>query len=224
MKEENCPAASQQEKYFLNTFPLIKQIILSKSGIIPSRFIDDLIQQVRFKLWKWKEKNNHNQDLSFNDWQKLANVVTKNEITDYCRRKENRNVLFSEIAEDENFGSDFRDPYSLEGNSHYELTTFLLLLWQKFQQLSLRQKHAFIFKKDDFLELLLKFGCCSPKDIANSLALSETEFVVLLGKLPLSDTDIQNLLTNKIGENLTIEQLWVARSKAKRTLLKSLKG
>ncbi len=224
MKEENYPVISQQEEYFLNTFPLINQIVLRKSGIIPLRFIDDLIQQVKFKLWKWKERNKTKQNLSLTEWQKLANVVTQNEISDFCRRKENRNLLFSEINEEKKSEPEFPDPFSTEGNSQYELMTFLLVLWQRFQELSLRQKYAFLFNKNDFLESLLKFNCCGYQEIAKVLVLSESEFVLLLGKLPLKDDDIQNLLTRQSGENLTIEQIWVARSKAKNNLLNSLKG
>lgn len=44
-----------------------------------------------------------------------------------------------------------------------------------------------------------------------------------LGKLPLKDTDIQNLLAKKLGENLSLKQVWVARGKAKTNLRKSLK-
>jgi DNA-directed RNA polymerase specialized sigma24 family protein len=225
MKKENCPVTSQQEKYFLNTFPLINQIVLSKTAIIPSRFIDDLIQQVRFKLWRWKQNQAGEKDLSFEEWQKLANVAAHNEITDYYRRRENQNLLFSEVSEVE---TDFeKKPFQspeVEGESEYESITLLLLIWDKFQKLSLRQKYAFLFHKDEFVGFLLKYGCCSPQELAATLALSEAEFVLLLGRLPLADTDIQNLLINKLGEKLTVEQVWVARSKAKANLLKSLKG
>ncbi len=226
MKKENSPVASQQEEYFLNTFPLINQIILSKSGVVPSRFINDLIQQVRYKLWRWKQNQTENQDLLFEEWQKLANVAAHHEITDYTRRRENQAVLFSELAEMEaDFENQPFQPPSLEGDSRYESISLLLSLWQICQQLSIRQKYAFLlFHKNRFLELLLEFGCCSPPEIAQSLALSEAEFLLLLEQIPLKDDDIQRLLTNKTGEQVTVEQIWGARSKAKTRLLKSVKG
>lgn len=224
MKEENYSVASQQEKYFLDTFPLINQIVFSKAGIVPTRFLEDLVQQVRLKLWKWKEKNKKFRQLNFEEWQRLANVVTKNEITDYSRRKDNQSVLFSEMEENGSSLTEFPDPFQVEGNSFYESMTFLLLVWGRFENLSLRQKYAFLIsKQENFLELLLKFGCCSPVEIAKTLVLSEAEFVILLGKFPLEYEDIQQILTKISGEQLTLEQISAARNKARRNLLQSVK-
>ena len=223
--KENNPLASQQEKYFLNTFPLINNLILKKSNFIPPRFVNDLIQQVKFKLWRWKQNHLQDKELTLEEWKKIVNVATKNEIRDYYRRKENQNVLFSELINGEQIieQRSFQQP-SVEENTRYESITLLLRIWQKYQYLSLRQKYAFLFHKYEFVTYLLKYGCCSPKDIADSLILGENEFVILLGQLPLTDTEILNLLVNKFGEELTVKQIWTARSKDKANLQKNLKG
>lgn len=223
MTKENNPVISQQEKYFLNTFPLINQIILKKVGFVPSRLVDDLVQQVRFKLWRWKQTQQ--KEITFDEWQRLANVAANNEVIDYQRKKENQNILFSELAEDQqSFPLRFHQQVSVEGETNYESLTLLLLLWRKFQQLSLRQKYAFLLNKYEFVNFLLKFGCCTPKEVADSLALSENEFIELLKQIPLNDAAILNLLAEKFGEQLTEEQIWTARSKAKANLMKSLPG
>jgi DNA-directed RNA polymerase specialized sigma24 family protein len=225
MKEETNPVATQQEKYFLNTFPLINQIILKKLGFIPSRFVDDLIQQIKFKLWRWKQNHLPEKELSSVEWEKIANVAAHNEVKDYRRRKENKNVLFSELAEDEQgFPLYFDQHTSIEGETKYESMTLLILIWRKYQKLSLRQKYAFLFHKYEFVTFLLKFGCCTPAEIAETLTISENEFLILLEKIPLTDVEILHLWAEKSGEQITCEQVRTARSKAKIGLQKNLPG
>lgn len=225
MNNENNPVISQQERYFLNTFPLIKKLIRSKSEILPPRVVEDLLQQVKYKLWKWKENYLQNRELSFEEWQKLANTTTRHETIDYLRRKENQNLLFSEIAFEESFflRPQFRQA-SAEGETGYEARTLLRLIWQRYLQLSLRQRYAFLLLKEDFVTFLLKYGCCTAGEIADSLGLEENEFIELLAKLPLSETEVSELLAEKQGENLTVGQVRTARSKAKANLLKSIRG
>lgn len=224
MNNENNPVVSQQEKYFLNTFPLISAITKNKLNFSAYRkAIDDIIQNTALKLLEWKSRRAES-EYSEKEWKNIAYTATINEIKTFYFNKFRREVSFSELEEvEKNFPENNSQQPKPEGETNYESVTILLQIWKKFQTLSYRQKYAFLFCKDEFILHLLKYGCCSPKEIADSLALGESEFVILLGKLPLKDTDIQNLLAKKLGENLSLKQVWMARGKAKNNLRKSLK-
>lgn len=214
MKEENKSARFLQEKYFLNTFPLIRHLIKRQLGALNSNEGEDLFQTVALRLWQWITRKKERQ-LSAEDWQRYANRATCNEIRrfygDKMRRKE---ISLSEITDDYEFISNSDGAVEVIGNTESEACSW----WEIIQKLSLRQKYALLLFKQDFIFELIAARCCSLAEIAESLGLSREELLTLLGKQPFSEQEVLRLIEMKTGERITVRQVWMARGKAKAKL------
>lgn len=220
MKEENS-CVSPQEKYFLNTFPLIRRIANRNLSISNPDAAEDIFQTVTLRLWNWKTKEERN--LSEEEWCRYANRATRNEIKRFYGSKFRKEVQMPEI-EDYETVSIVEGFYLLAGNTESEALSFLKYLWKTIQELSIRQKYALLFQKQDLLFELVARKCCTIEEIAGSLALSREEFITLAGGSPLPNEAIQEILEIKTGDKITVKQVWMARGKAKAKLNAALKG
>ena len=218
---EEITCASAQEKYFLNTFPLIRRIASRNSGIVNTGAAEDIFQTVALRLWKWKKDE---RNLSEEEWLKYANRATQNEIKRFYGSKYRRNVSLSEIEEDHQFDFTVDGCPRPAGNTESEVRSSLKYLWKTVREFSLRQKYAFLFRKQDFIFELVSRECCAIEEIAGSLDLSRQEFIELAQRLPLSNEEIQELLETKLREEVTVKQVWMARGKANAKLAAALRG
>lgn len=168
-------------------------------------------------------------ELSQDEWMRLANTAAHNEISSFFRSKYRRESILNE-ASLENAARELStqrkaSAYNLnpEGNSKVEITSLLQQIWKIVQTFSLRQKYAFLLQKEELIVSLLTHGCCRRKEIAEILDLDKTEFDKIFISLPLNDEAICNLFEEKSGTQLTLRQIWMARGKAKTKLASELK-
>lgn len=222
MNNENTRLLSFQEEYFVNTFPLIRQIASRYLGALHAAAIEDVSQSVALRLWKWKSKES-TRVLSEDEWLKYANTATRNEIKRFCASKFRREIPVSDIEEESEMFYQRKINYHLAGNTDAEAASFLGFLWKLIGELSLRQKYALLLENRRILSELVGRGCCTIEELTRSLELSREEFLTLAARLPLSTAEIQQLLEKKTGCEITIKQIWFARGKAKAKLAARLR-
>lgn len=226
MENKETPISSVQEKFILQALGNVQKLIRYKLGSIYADSMDDLSQRVFCKLWAWKQKNPQN--LDYDEWQKLIKVVVYQEVADFFTEKYRKDIHLSEIDpkfEDTLFSINSLNSlnYNLEGNTAAETKSLLSLIWKGIQELSLRQRYAFILYHSDFLTEMVISQCCTTKEIAEFLEMTKEEAGILLNCLPISDDRIAAILEAKFNEKVLPNQLWEARSKAKAKLIKFLK-
>lgn len=214
-----------QEKYLLQTFPLIHKMIVRKLRWLHLDSVDDLKQRVFLKLWRWKTLKS-NRDLSEDEWMKLANVSVRNEVAEFFRGiYTRRTIAFSQLNEmtkDKIEGADLAAG-DLEGNSRAEVCSLLALIWKLSQTLTIRQKYTYFLQNSEFIIDFISCGCCSIKDLTVFFESTEKELQDIVEALPLSDERIGKLLEAKLGEKLTPNKIWEARSKAKAKIARRLR-
>jgi DNA-directed RNA polymerase specialized sigma24 family protein len=217
-QELNSPEIpTEQEKYLLETVPLIRKIIGRKLNFFHSSSADDIGQKVFLKLWKWISKSK--KELTNEEWQKLANTATQNEIKTFYSRKANKEILSIDNGE-----AVYGDKSAfVEGDTELELNSLASLAWDEIKKLSLRQKYALFLQKQELILYLVASKCCKISVIAEHLQMSEEKFLQVFQLLPLSDEKISEIFFEITNEKLTTKQIWEARSKARTKLSNVLK-
>lgn len=222
MREENvfCSSA-QQDGCFLETLPLIRQIADCKLRGFYRQAVEGVVQRVALKLWRWKLRYPQKK-LSADDWQRLANRATHNEIKNFYSSRLHKEIPLSEIIEEEIVVKN-KTQIEMPEDASAELRSLLIRLWTATQQLSLRQKYALLLRNAEYIIDLIENEVSSLKEIAESLQLTNEELKEVIMNLPLSDERIRSLLERKLGEKVTAKQVWSARNKARLKLRKALK-
>ncbi len=212
-QELNSPEIpAEQEQYLLETVPLIKRIVgrkLHRSFISAS---DDISQKVFLKLWKWISKSK--KELTGEEWQKLANTATQNEIKTFYSHKSNKEIACiddQEVISKNSFGL-------IEGDTEKEVNSLAMRAWEEIKKLSLRQKYALLLQKQELILYLVASKCCQIQEIAEHLQLSKERFLEVYQLLPLPDEKISEIYFEAAKEKLTTKQIWEARSKARTKL------
>lgn len=222
MREENvfCSSA-RQDGCFLETLPLIRRIADCKLRGFYRQAVEGVVQRVALKLWKWKLRHPQKM-LSEDDWQRLANRATHNEIKNFYSSRLRKEISLSEISEEE-IVVENKTQIEMTAEASAELRSLLTRLWTAAQQLSLRQKYAFLLRNADYIIDLIGNEVSSLNEIAESLELTGEELKEVIVNLPLADERIRSLLETKLQEKITAKQVWSARNKAKTKLRKALK-
>ena len=231
MNNQEGAVSKLQEKYLLQTHELINRIITRKIGRLHFDSIEDVKQQIFLKLWRWKSKR-QDKDLSEEEWLKLANTVAHNEVNDFFSEKHNQTILFSQMDENQeeifsSVGSAAFDGNSAGGNkpegaAQAETRSLLKLIWKLMQSLTLRQKYAYLLHQPDFIIDFIAAECCSMKELADYFEIEEKEFSEIFEQYPLSDERIAFLLQKKLNKKITVQNIWKARSEAKKRIAKHL--
>lgn len=221
MKEENVFDSSVQDNYFLRTLPLIRQIATRKLTGLHRIAAEGIIQKVALKLWRWKLRHPQ-KELSEDEWQRLANSATQNEVKNFFSSRLRKEISISEISEEEIMLIN-KTQIEMPGGTPTEICSLLAQLWTATQKLSLRQKYALLFRNADYIIDLVGNGVSSLNEIAESVELSTEELKEVIMNLPLSDERIRNLLETKLQAKITVKQVWSARNKAKQKLRLALK-
>lgn len=222
MKEEIISTTFIQEEYFIQTIPLIRQIAVRKLYRYSYDSVDDIVQKVALKLWSWK-LNHQQKYLSEEDWLKLANCATQNEIRSFYTDKSRREIALSEIDELHSVFISKAPDCELLGNTEPEVRSLLKQLWTAIQTLSLRQKYALLFRNTQFIIDIIGNRVSSIKGVAESFELSIDELKALIVELPLADDQIRYLLEDKLQEKIALKHIWSARIKAKLKLINVLR-
>lgn len=222
-KDDEESVSPAQEKLILETFSYIHKIISRKLGSRHQDSVKDLEQRAFLKLWRWKLTHREN-DLSGEEWQRMANVVAHNEVAEFFREKYTRDVLFSQM--DEQTKEEVLSVESsniLAGNSVPEIRSLLALVWIAAQTLTLRQKYTYFLQYPDFIVEFIIVGCCSIEELTVYFETTEKKLSQMIDNLPLSDEKIGSLLEEVLSEKLSPKQIWEARAKAKAKLVSRLK-
>lgn len=215
MNKENDFASSAQEKYFLDTFPLIHKIASQKLRISHPEEVEDITQKVKLGLWLWKRKRPAD-EYTQEEWLKIANTAVNNEIKTFfaeCSRRANRLSPIDENETSRLFAENL-PKIKLEGNTKMELYSLLLDLWRIIQNQSLIEHYALLFKKADLLVHLISYKCCPIREMAIKLKLSEEELDRIIRKLPFTDGEIVSLLKTAHNLNVTPQAIRKSRQRA----------
>lgn len=219
MENNEIPISPRQEKFIIQALANIQKLILFKLGSIYRDSVEDISQKVFYKIWSWKLRNER--DLEYEEWQRFINVAVQREISEFFSEKYRKDILFSQIEyklEIETYQYSFGKK-QVEGNSESETRSILCLVWKAAQNLTIRQRYAFILYKPDLILWLITAQCCTTKELAEFLEMDEVEASELLKTFPISDEKIALLLETKIKESVNSQQLWDARTKAKRKII-----
>jgi DNA-directed RNA polymerase specialized sigma24 family protein len=208
---------TDQEQYLLETVPLIRRIVGRKLLNIYSASRDDVSQRVFLKLWKWVSKSKR--ELTNEEWQKLANTATQNEIKTFFSHKSNKESL--SIEDQDTYHK--AGVVTIEGDSEREVNSLAISVWRDIKDLSLRQKYALLLQKQELIFYLVASKCCQIDEVAHHLQMSKEKFLEIYQLLPLSDERISEIYFEVSQEKLTTKQVWEARSKARTKLSKVLK-
>lgn len=226
MKKDDIEEESvspDREKDFACVAPLVHKVISRKLGSRHRDSIEDLKQKVFLKLWRWKKDQGVN-DLSEEEWQKLANVAAHNEVTDFFREKYIRDVPFSQMSDQmQQEVIEIESFEVLAGNSKPEICSLLTLVWKAAQNLTLRQKYAYFLPFSDFIVEFILCECCSIGELAFYFEVRESKLSEIIDRLPFSEANIGKLLEEKTGGKIAPKQIWEARSKAKARLAADLR-
>lgn len=212
------------ERQIAETLPYIHKIVSRKLGKRYRNSVEDVKQRVFLKLWRWR-RGNPEKNLSKEEWQKLAHVVSINAVIDFFKKKDNRLIPFSQMNQEiEREVFSIESPDALIGNSLAEIDSMMALVWVAAQDLTLRQKYAYFFQFHDFAVDFISSGCCSIEELAEFFGVEKEELLKIIAILPMSNEKLEQVLAEKLQQRVTPKQIWEARAKAKAKLAKALKA
>lgn len=221
MNPEKTPAISTQEKYFLNTFPLINLIVLQNLNAYYSDYVEDIKQKVVLSLWKWKLSRSE-KELTEVEWLKMANTSTRNEIKRFYSDQIHLSISLSDVKETDS-GSKLSEKLqtpSPAGNTASEVDSLLRQTWEIVKNQTLREKYALLFKGREIINHLFYYKVCGIKEIADSLELTKDDFLKIYQTLPLSDYEISLLLAQNLQIKVTADNVVKSRQRIRAKLKK----
>ena len=226
MSSETYQSEASQEKYLLQSLSIVHRIVKGKLGFAYRDSVDDLNQQIFLKLWRWK-KARSDKELSEVEWEKLASVTAHNEIIDFFTSSQRRMILFSQIDENTeelhlSVISSVNNQEPQPGSPSIETRSLLLLIWKSAQNLTLRQKYAFMLNNPDFIVDFIAAECCSMKELAAYFDITIKELSAIAGNNSLPDKEIAEILEKKLNKKVSPKSVWEARGKAKAKIAKRL--
>lgn len=215
MTNENNFLKQSQEKYFLETFPLIQQITSQKFK--PTELIEseDISQDVKLSLLIWKG-NHSNTLLKQEEWLKFVNRVTFNRIKAFHRNQNKNTISLSEAQDNELclLAKEKSQMSQQKGNTNMELNLLVSQMWEIIQTQSFFENCALLLKNDELSLHLILYRGCRIEEMAARLRLTETELDEIIKKLPLSDQNISELLMEKFQLKATPAAIRKARQRA----------
>ena len=228
MKKELFLVSPAEESDFLNTYPLIRRIA-ARGLRFNHQAAEDIAQEVMCKLWQWRmrrrvEDENGSQNdsgsppppLSADDWCRLANTTTRNEIKTFFAAKHQKEVALPEtFAVDAAAASGRSLVTRIEGDTRCELVSQMSGIWKSFLNLSFREKCAFALKERALCNRLILYGCCTVREIAAALEISPEEFAEIYRHLPLANAEIARLIEKKLGQPVAADKITKARQRAR---------
>jgi hypothetical protein len=213
----------EDEQAIVRTATLIRQIAYRKMRAIQTDLVEDILQIVLARLWHWSERK-AGAGLTDEEWSRLANKVTHNEIRRLLRRQftENRKLSEMVVSRDPLIRSEHTFSASTEGNTDAEIRSILLLVWKNLSHYTCLEKCSYLLKSADLSRLLISHRCCGIGELAEALGLTSVEFLELIGSLPLSDKDIVSFIEQKLALELTPKKILDARYRVRLRLYRAL--
>lgn len=219
MNPERTPVAATQEKYFLNTFPLIHLILMHKLSAFCLDQVDDIKQKVALSLWKWLLRR-PDKELTEEEWLKLSNTSTHNEIKHLWTTQMSQTISLSEISESQpskNLPSTLQVPPPT-GNTKTETASLIKEYWKIIKKQTLMEKSSLLLENRKILVYLFSHRCCGIKEVAESLEITTDEFKKLYKSLPLSNDKIGLWLAPKLNKEIKADQISKARQRMRAKL------
>ena len=212
MKKEKIVVTSTPENYFLKALPLIHQIVSRKLNFFYVDFVEDIEQKVILSLWKWKLSHS-DKKLSDEDWLKLTNTSTRNEIKRFFSNRSRQPMSLTEVTERSLFDN---PPETLQtpppfGNTKTEVSSLVRKMWKILQKQSLFEKAVFLLKDRKIINYLVLCKCCGIEEIAETLEMTTDEFKRLYKTLPFSDENLRLWLAKKLNREFKANQIHKAR-------------
>lgn len=206
---------STQLNHFFAAFPVIKQT--AGRGLSPPEYQEkeEILQEVLLKLLIWK-KNRPFANYSVTEWIKIARTATRNKINDLYRERSVSLISLSEMNEEQlcQRAQGKHIKTQTEGNTTMELHLLVSRMWEIIQAQSFFENCALLLKNDELTSSLLGYRGCRRSEMATKLQLTETELNVIIGRLPLSDQEIAEILAEKFDLKATPSAIRKARQRA----------
>lgn len=169
---------------------------------------EDIAQDVFRRSWQWADSND--KQLSFDDWKRLIAKITFNEINRFYAKK--NEVLLDDLTEDET---------TPEIADNSLCPQFILEIAQELRLLPFRQRLSIVLHEGEILPYLKVV--LSNRDLAELLEISEQTLILLEPKIPLSETQITELIES-ITQKPCKSSIRDERSKGRKSLRRRLFG
>ncbi len=182
---EDSSHQKNSEDSFLAALPVVRKIVRRRFVSLQKAEASDLEQGIVLRLLSWREKySDISENMSPDDWKSFAARTAYNETNRHFSKNGDAKTHLPLDA-----ASDVENYERLAGDSDAEFQSLASFVWQETCQLSLRQRRALLLKSRRLVVYFLKGGISDEK-LAQSLELSESEWLEVKIKIPLLDAQI----------------------------------
>lgn len=194
---------------FLAALPVVRKIVRRRIVSLAPSEAADLEQVIVLRLLKWREKYpNLSEEMSSGDWESFAARTAYNETKRHFSKSADAKMLLPLDA-----AFDLESPERIIGESDAEFQSLTNFFWQEICRMTIKQKCALLLHSRKLIIYLLTGGV-SDGELAQSLEISEEEWLEVKNKIPLSDAAIVRL-NNDAGEHSNLESAIKSITKAR---------
>jgi DNA-directed RNA polymerase specialized sigma24 family protein len=230
--------------------PLIRRIVQQRLNSFHRQSAEDIAQRVLLNLWQWRNRYSE-REISPVELQKIGARSARRAVQLYYRQQNKqsmRNIIhtadfassINKTEEDcynqpedgpseNNLCHDERDTPRIDAetasctaSTAMEVASLAKFLFRQILELSGRQRFALLLQKSELIVHLITNKACLIPELADALALTKTEFLTIVRRLPLSDEEIGELWTAEKGEALCSKQVREARCRARLRIREAL--
>jgi DNA-directed RNA polymerase specialized sigma24 family protein len=183
--------SAPSENLLLRVLPIIRKIVRRRFSSSDHANAPDLVQEIVLRLWKWRSKYRDKSKLmSTADWDAFAARAAYNELN---RRPAHGGKFITDASVDD---ANVCDP-SVEGRTEAEVFSLIRQVWQQICPLSLRQRRALLLHSQELIIYFMLSGI-TDQELATTLDLSITEWNDIRSRLPLSDLQIAETMSEPV--------------------------
>lgn len=176
------------EDSFLAALPVVRKIVRRRVVALGQAEASDLEQGIVLRLLNWREKHrDKSEKMSSNDWESFAARTAYNETNRHFSKSAGANIVPLDAA---SVAESFE---RLAGDSDVEFQSLASFVWQETCQLTLRQRRALLLHSRKLIVYFLQGGI-KDEELAQSLELTESEWLEVKIKLPLSNAQIARFI------------------------------
>ena len=212
-EDKNSPIAedlsydSDSDDYLLTALPVVQKIVRRKTSFSWQSEASDLVQGIALRLLNWRDKyRERSEEMSPDEWQSFAAKTAYNEINRHYSNNYITNVSLDSVEE-------IAAEVVLEGQSHSEVRSLAIRVWQKICSMTLRQRQALIYGSLELVIYLLKCGI-TDEELTQKLNLTMEEWADAKNRLPLKSFQIAELLKDAGNQN-SVESISKSIKKAR---------
>ena len=181
------------------SLPVVQKIVQRRIGLGWVGEASDLVQGIALRLLNWRNKyQDKSEQMSPDEWQDFAARTTYNELNRQFKKGQPAKISLDEISE-------IKSSEFIQGQSKVELESLVQVVWQEICSLTLRQRRALLLHTLK-LSIYLKQGGVTNRSLAESLEISEDEWIELEENIPLYYSEIAELFRIQ-GSGKSLESL-----------------